>query len=228
MASGPPIPNPDCAPAALLLGAVLSVADSSRDGLEACAWLLDDRMRASRRCAHRSLPDSRRPPPLGRLGRLDRCRVGQQFRNLRWSRQVHTCFDRAGDGGRRDCLPICACAQAEEPLAPGGVHTELFWVKRSTTVACLSWGWVRPTAVNREAPGLAGAIPLFLGAETKSEGLKSTMEASASQGRKYGWCCWASVVDWLVCSGLFKVQMQVAGAGAGLGLLVSVLFILFF
>lgn len=135
-----PIPDSDCAPAALLLGAVWSVADSSRHGLEACAWLLDDRMRASRRCTHRSLPDSRRPPPLGRLGQLDRCRVGQQFRNLRRSRHVHTCFDRAGDGGRLDCLPICACAQAEEPLAPGGVHTELFWVKRSTTVACLSWG----------------------------------------------------------------------------------------
>lgn len=69
-----------------------------------------------------------------------------------------------------------------ECIHSSGGAQELFWVKRSTTVACLSWRWVRPTAVNREAPGQAGAIPLFLGAETKSEVLKSTMEASASQG----------------------------------------------
>lgn len=50
MASGPPIPNSECAPIALLLGAVSSVADPSRKwprSLRVGCWLLDSRTRAS-------------------------------------------------------------------------------------------------------------------------------------------------------------------------------------
>lgn len=92
--------------------------------LEVYAWLLDDRPRISRRCAQRRLFDSRL------LGRLDRCRVGQQFRNLRWMVNTHPHMLRTELGGRGPrvclsvCVRICASAQTEKPLAPGGVHTQ--------------------------------------------------------------------------------------------------------
>lgn len=133
-------------------------------------------------------------------------RLGQLFRNLKCPKHIHTCYDTAGDGddgnaGLSGCLVVCASAQAERPLAPGGVLGPVVLVPRSCfgssgpPLEHVSVGrWVRPTAVNRENPGLAGAIPLFLGAETKSEVLKSTLEASASQGRE----AWLTATAWLV------------------------------
>lgn len=113
----PPIPNPDCAPGCVVGGRTSFVADPSRNSLEVCALA---GTRVLRWCAHRIVLDWHCLSPLRRLGRLDRCRVGQQFRNLQWSTHIHHMFGPSSDGDHGSsvqsvCLSVCLSARVPRP-----------------------------------------------------------------------------------------------------------------
>lgn len=154
MAAGPPIPNPDCAPVASLMegSCVVSGRFESRC-LDVGARLLGGRERGCERCARLSRLDWRRRSPSASPGTARSMSGRAAVPNLRRAARTHSCRDRAGDGDHG------VSAQAEKPLVPGAVHTrssgsaqELFWVKRSTAVACLSWRWVRAHSRQQGGP----------------------------------------------------------------------------